>query len=159
MLKTTFTEIFIFILSFAFSQDTSKLKQIDSLVNIINTSSLPVQRDSLVQDHPEWGLKMTTHLSMVVHGGELIKYVNLVNTSRIENEVARQMVSSNTFYFEHNKLIKVEEFLIEGEKKKTVDWYYSEDKPLCNTAKSDQSEDRATMLLSLSATMLKKIIK
>jgi len=113
----------------------------------------------LVQDHPEWGLKMITHLSMVVNGGELIKYVNLVNTSRIENGVARQMVSSNTFYFEHNKLIKVEELLVEGEKKKTVDWYYSEDKPLYNTAKSDQSEDRATMLLSLSAIMLKKIIK
>jgi hypothetical protein len=152
---------FLFLLSFltAFCQDTSKIKEINLLVSVINTSTLPVQRDTLVKDHPEMGLKMTTYLTMIVNNNHLLKYVNYVITTRNENGVQKQMTGSNTFYYNQNKLIKVEEYLIEGDKKQIADWYYSEEKPLYYTLQSDKSEARAALLLTMSQAMLKQIIK
>ena len=159
-MKTTLT--FIFILTFCcsvYSQENLKIKQIDAFILGINTSTLPVQHDTLIQDHPEMGLKMITFLTMIVNGGELIKYVNFVNTTMTENGGTRQMITSSSFYYDHNKLIKVEEYLIEGDKKKTMDWYYAEDKPLYYTLQSDKAADRATLLLTISKGMLKQGIK
>ena len=102
---------------------------------------------------------MTTCLSMIVNDGELLKYVNQVNMTMQEKGVTRKMTTSNTFYYDHNKLIKVEEYGIEGDKKMTVDWYYSDDKPLYSTVPPGKAGDRATFLLTLSKTMLKQIIK
>lgn len=158
-MKAIFTTLFILAFSGSYSQDTLKVGQIDALVFNINTSALPIQRDTLIQDHPELGLKMTTYLAMIVNGGELIKYVNHVNMTTIENGVTRQMITSNTFYYDHNNLIKVEEYLLEGDKKKTADWYYSDDKPLYFTLQSDKAEERAALLLTMSKAMLKQIIK
>ena len=158
-MKTTVTFIFILTFFSVYSQDTLKIKRIDALVSGINTSALPLQRDTLIQDHPEMGLKMTTYLSMIVNGDELMKYVNLVNTTMTENAETRQMTTSSSFYYDHNKLIKVEEYLIEGDKKKTMDWYYAEDKPLYYTLQSDKAADRATLLLTMSKAMLKQVIK
>ena len=158
-MKTTVTFIFILTFFSVYSQDTLKIKRIDALVSGINTSALPLQRDTLIQDHPEMGLKMTTYLSMIVNGDELMKYVNLVNTTMTENAETRQMTTSSSFYYDHNKLIKVEEYLIEGDKKKTMDWYYAEDKPLYYTIQSDKAADRATLLLTMSKAMLKQVIK
>ena len=67
------------------------------------------------------------------------------------------MITSNTFYFDQDKLIKVEEFGIEGEKKLFADWYYSENKPLYYTYQSDKSESRAALLLTMGNNMLKQI--
>jgi hypothetical protein len=158
-MKTTLTILFTLILFRAYSQDTLKVKQVDALVLQINSSTLPIQRDTLIQDYPEIGLKMTIYLTMIVSEGELIKYVNYVNSTRVEKGVTQEMTGSNTFYYDHNKLIKVEEYLLEGDKKITFDWYYSNDKALYYTLKSDKAEDRATLLLSMSKTMLKQIIK
>lgn len=155
------TLLFLFILVFldSYSQATLKIKQIDSIVSNINASTLPVQRDTTIQDHPELGLKMITYLTMLVDSNELLKYVNHVNTTMIENGNTRQMTTSSTFYYFHNHLIKVEEYLIEGDNKKNADWYYSDDNPLYYTLKSDKSEGRAEFLLTLSKTMLKQVIK
>ena len=158
-MKTTLTFIFALTFCSVYSQDTLKIKQIDALVSGINSSIFQIQRDTLIQDHPEMGLKMTTYLSMIVNGGELMKYVNLVNTTMTENGATRQMTTSSSFYYDHNKLIKVEEYLIEVDKKKTMDWYYAEDKPLYYTLQSDKAADRATLLLTMSKGMLKQIIK
>jgi hypothetical protein len=159
-MKTTLTFIFIFTFCYSvWSQDTLKIKQIDVLVASINSSTLPVKRDTLIQDHPEMGLKMTTYLTMIINGKELIKYVNLVKTTMTENAVARQMTTSNSFYYDHNNLVKAEEYLIEGEKKKTADWYYANDKPFYYTLKSDKAADRAILLLTMAKEMLKQVIK
>ena len=96
---------------------------------------------------------------MIVHANELIKYVTYVNSTITENSIPQQMTASNAFYYNHNRLIKVEEFIIEGDKKATADWYYSEDNPLYYTFDSEKSEERATFLLTLSKTILKQIIK
>ena len=69
------------------------------------------------------------------------------------------MVTSNTFYYEHNKLIKVEEYIIHGENKQMADWYFSDDKPLYYTFKSPKSAERATSLLAIANTMVKQIVK
>ena len=158
-MKTSLTFIFLLCCFNVYSQDTLKIKKIETLVSGINTSTLPIQRDTLIQDHPEMGLKMTTYLAMIVNGSELMKYVNLVNTTMTENAETRQMTTSSSFYYDHNKLIKVEEYLIEGDKKKAMDWYYSEDKPLYYTLQSDKAADRATLLLTMSKEMLKQVIK
>lgn len=159
-MKITLT--FIFTLVFCcsvYSQDTLKIKLIDALVSGINTSNFPIQRDTLIQDHPEIGLKMITYLTMIVNGGELLKYVSLVNTTKKESAATRQMISSSSFYYANDKLIKVEEYLIEGDNKKTMHWYYADDKPLHYTLQADNAADRATLLLTISKGILKQVIK
>ena len=158
-MKTCLTFFIILTFSRGYSQDTLQTRQIDVLVSKINSSTLLVHRDTLVQDHPELGLKMTTYLTMIVNGGELIKYVNYVNTSMKENGITRKITTSNSFYYDHNKLIKVEEYLLEGDKKKAFDWYYADDKPLYHTLQSDKADDRAELLLTMSKGILKQIIK
>lgn len=159
MMKTIIAFLLIVISLEGFAQDSLKIKQIDVLVSEINSSTLPVQRDTITQNHPEMGLTMITYLTMLVYEGELIRYVNHINTSMTENGATRQMTGSNTFYYNHNTLIKVEEYLIEAGIKREVAWYYANDKPLYYTLQSDKAEARAILLLSMSKTMLKQVIK
>ena len=158
-MKLILSFLFFIVVCAAYSQDTSKIKEINMLVSAINSSNLPVQQDSLFQDHPEIGLRMATHLTMLVTNNHLLKYVNHVTTTRTENGTQKQMISSNTFYYNQNKLIKVEEYVIVGDKKQIADWYYSDDKPLYYTLQSDKSEARASLLLTMAQAMLKQIIK
>ena len=141
------------------SQDKLKIRQIDSLVQVINQSNLKAQNDSIFQDRPELGLSMKTYLTMIVDGNELKKYVNNVNTTSIEKGVSVQMFTSNIFYYNQNQLIKVEEFANAGDKKHNAEWYYADDKPLYYTYQSPKSEDRAIFLLTLSKTLLKQVLK
>ena len=141
------------------SQDSSQIRQIDSLVKIINQSNLKPQYDSIIQNYSQLGLSMKTYLTMVMDGIELKKYVNKVNSTRVEDGVSTLSNSSNIFYFDKNKLIKVEEFIIEGSREGHADWYYSEDKPLYYTSKSENAEDRAALLLTIAKAMLKQLQK
>ncbi len=158
-MKTSLLFIFILTFSNVQSQDSLKMKQIDALVSEINLSMVPRQRDTIIQNYPELGLKMITYLAMASTGGELLKYVNQVNTTMRENGIEKQMTTSSTFYYRGNKLIKVEEYMIAGGNKQIMDWYYEADKPLHYTLKSDQAAERATTLLIISSGLLKQIIK
>lgn len=158
-MKILLTVFYVIAVLNVFSQDSLRIKQIDSIVSNINTSSLTVQRDTLKQNHPEFGIEMTTCLAAVINGQELIKYVNQVNAIRKENGVSKQTISSNTFYYEHNELIKVEEYITEGNVKIDAKWYYSNGKPLYYSLKSEKAEERAYFLLTLSKQMLKQVIK
>ncbi len=100
-----------------YSQDTMELKQIDAVVNRINNSDFKTQRDTIKNDQPQMGLSMRTYLTMITDGTELKKYVNNVHATTQENGTTKQMVATNAFYFDHNKLIKVEEFATQGDKK------------------------------------------
>src|SRR5687767_1147603 len=106
----------------AAAQDTLKIKQIDSIVSGINKSNLVPINDSTVQDLPAMGLYMKTNLTMVVEGKELKKYVNRVNGVRKQNGVSEELRSSNTFFFDQGKLIKVEEFIVKDGKEQHADW-------------------------------------
>lgn len=158
-MKFILTVIFILAFSFGYSQDSLKTKQIDDLVTGMNTANFAATQDSIVKDFPQLGLKMTTYLTSIVKDGELIKYVNFVNSSKKEIDGVHHMVASNAFYFDKNKLIKVEEYLIEGDKKNVADWYYSDDKPIYYTLQSEKAEQRAIFLLSLSKDLVKKLSK
>ena len=151
--------IVLLIITKSYSQETSKIKDIDVTVNTINQSNYKITRDTIILDKPEYGLKTKTYLTMKVDKNQLKKYENLVFTTMSLDGNSREMTTSTTFYYNENKLIKVEEFMMEGSNKKVMDWYYFEDKPLYYTLKSEKAEGRAKLLLSMSEAMLKQIIK
>lgn len=157
-------KVFLFIIFLSaigvHAQDVAKIKQIDTLVMIINQqTNLKVQHDSIIQDHPEMGLNIKTYLTMASDSTEIKKYVNNVYTINVENGITKQMNSSTTFYFYQQKLIKVEEYVMESGKAKYIDWYYSEDKPLYYTLQYDKAEERAFFLLTTAKSMLQVLKK
>jgi hypothetical protein len=157
-MKATFLLAGILFSFTGYSQDTTVLvKQIDSVVNLINNSGLKAQKDTLKQEQPSLGLSMQTYLTMLSDGNEVKKYVNAVHFTSKENGFTKKMITNNTFYFNHNKLIKVEEYGIEGDKKMEALWYYSNDKPLYYTAKFPNPLERAEFLLKLGKAMLEKM--
>jgi len=161
-MKTKIQILFILMIIFStksFSQDTLKTKEIDDIVKSINQSKYQIEKDTLIQDKPEYGLKTITYLTMVTNQNQLKKYENLVDMTMSQNGTTRKMITSSTFYYNQNKLIKVEEYAIEGNDKKVMDWYYFDGKPLYYTLKSDKAADRALFLITLSETMLKAINK
>jgi hypothetical protein len=142
-----------------YSQDSLQSKKIDSLVKVINNSNIKPNQDSITENHPEFGLSMKTYLTMILDNNQLKKYVNHVTSVRVENAVSKKMVTSNTFYYDQNKLIKVEEFEIEGDKEQHLDWYFLDDKWLNNTFQMQKFESRASQLLSLSKVLVNQIAK
>ncbi|HLP39538.1 hypothetical protein [Lacibacter sp.] len=158
-MRTTLSIIFFFFFCTAYTQPPLKSRQIDSIVLRINTSNLPVLADTLVQNDPEMGFKMTTFTTVIIQEGKLLKYVNLVNRSMKIDGGTKQITSSNAFYYEDNKLIKIEEYFIENNKKKTADWYYADEKPLYHTVQSAKAADRAVQLLMISNGIKQQVIK
>lgn len=140
----------------AFAQAPDQTRQIDSLVGVINGGSFTIERDTLKQEFPDMGFSVVTYLTLVTDGTEVKKYVNFVRSTTREKEQLKEMVAQNTFYFDHNQLIKVEEYLIEGDKKVEASWYYANDKPLYHTLQSDRAAERAAMLLQMAKAMMQQ---
>ena len=147
---------FLFCTIHGYTQNLSRLRHIDSLVTVINGGKFYTQHDSIIQDYPKLGLSMKTYVTVFKDQDDLKKFVNKVFGTREENGVKTQIIGLNSFYFDHNKLIKVEEFALEGEEDHHSDWYYTDDKPVYYTIQSEKAEDRAGELLHISATMLSK---
>ena len=141
------------------SQVKLKIRQIDSLVQLINQSNFKVQNDSIDDERPELGLTMKTYLTMIVDGNELKKYVHDAYTTRIEKGISVQIFTSLVFYYNKNKLIKAEDFAKEGDKKQNVEWYYWNDKPIYYTDQSPKAVYRADFLLKVSNVFLKQALK
>ena len=141
----------------AYSQDSQKLKDIDSVVYGIKNSGFPATHDSITQNYPGLGLFMTSYLTKVMNSVEIKCYVNKVHSRSIGNGLTREMTTFSSFYFDHHKLIKVEE---SGVNKNNEDihvaWYYADSKPIYNTAPSGKSQDRAEFLLVLADIILKQ---
>ncbi len=160
MLKPFFTFLFFMNCGSCYSQDSLKITQIDSIVTTINNSKLPTQHDTLINDKLVKGLKLTTYLTMILNKGELLKYQNLVKT---EDATQKQFTlisyTSNTFYYQNNKLIKVEEYSSAYGYKKAFDWYYLNDKIIYYTLQTKEGKERASFLLELAKTMLKTVVK
>jgi len=158
-MKMIFSAFFIFTLLNTYAQDSIKIKKIDALVAAINNSGFSIQRDTIKQESPEIGIKMITYLTMLSNGSELLKYINDVDITMTQEGFKKHMGGANTFYFEHNKLIKVEEYMIEADQKKEAIWYFSEDKPLYYTLQSPEADARAFLLLSMAKTMVSQFNK
>lgn len=103
------------------------------------------------------GFSSQTYLSMLIDGGELKKYVNDVHMTMKNNGTTKKVHGTNTFYFNNNKLIKAVDFMVEGDKKMEVEWYFSNDKPIYNTLKNEKGQDRAEFLLKIAQGMLDKM--
>jgi len=157
MKKHLFFILLSLIVGNSYAQETPQTKNIDAIVSRINQSEYQIKKDTIIQDKPEYGLKMTTYLTMKVVENQLKKYENIVYTTFNQTGTTKEITTSTTFYYDQNKLIKVEEYMIEGSSKKVMNWYYFEDKPLYYDLKSEKAEDRAKMLLNISEAMLKKI--
>ena len=104
------------------------------------------------------GEGMKTYLTMMIDSKELKKYVSKGKTVRLENGVSKEMITGTAFYYDQNKLIKVEEFALQDEKEQHFAWYFSDDKCFYHTLQSDKAESRALQLLAMSQSMLKKLI-
>jgi len=156
-MKIFFLFFFLFGATKTFSQDTIRIRQIDSLAKAINNSNFQIHTDSMSQDFPQVGLWMKTYLITVTDSNQLKKYVNKVYSTQLVSGVSTMATTSSSFYFDQNKLIKVEEFIIEDNKENHADWYYADDKPLYYTLKNEKSEERSKFLLNIAKTMLKNI--
>lgn len=152
--------IFILLLcSFeVFSQENNKINQIDSIVNHIDNSTYKIETDSIIKNFPEYHFSTKKYLTLITDGSELKKYKNFtISISEIKS-IKRHISSSNTFYYNNNKLIKVEELFIENGIKKNSNCYFSEDKPIYFTDKNlEKSEEKALLLLKLSNEIVNSI--
>lgn len=143
----------------AYSQDTAKINQIDQLVKTINNSDLKIRTDSIIQDLPQLKLWMRTYITTITESTQLKKYTNRVIGKREEDGVLQEITTISSFYFDQGKLIKVEESGTKDGEEIHADWYYTDDKPLYYTLQSENSLERAILLLEMSKSMLKLIQK
>ena len=158
-MKPLFIFLLLFCCSNLYSQDSLKIKQIDSLVTTIAYSNLPSRLDSTSQDYPTLGLSMKTYITMLIDDKELKKYVYRVNTVRQENGISKQLITGSAFYYDRNKLIKVEEFGIQDGKEQHFTWYFFDDQCFYHTLKSEKAESRIPLLLTISNGILRQNIK
>lgn len=136
------------------SQDSIRTKQqIDSTVLMIERTGMTNHLDSIIQDNPESGLYTKTYMNLGLLGKEVKKYVNLVYSTRTEQGKTKQTKSANTFYFDHGKLIKVEEYMIEDTKRIAFDWYYQHGRLVYTTAPANTAKERGPFLLKLATNM------
>ncbi len=156
-MKTLLLIALFFSFTKIYSQDSLGIKQINSLVNTIIYSDFPTQQDSILQDYPGLGLSMKTYVTLITFGKELKKYAQIIKTTRTENSIPKQEMAGSAFYYDQNKLKKVEEFMLQDGKENRVEWYFSEDKCFFYSSKSDNAEDRITLLLNLSNSFQKKV--
>lgn len=133
------------------------MSAINRLVASINGTSFTIQKDSIIQDLPNLGLKMNTYLTVVLDGNNLKKYVTYGVSVTKKDSVFEEMITSSTFYFDDNKLIKVEEFAKQADKELSIEWYYDNNKPLFWTSQNELAAARAEFLLTLSKELLKKV--
>lgn len=141
------------------AQDTARIKEIDALVAGIKLLPYKEVNDSIVNDMPSVGMKSTIYVRMMINEGQLFRYSYKVNASNTFEGILTKMNSESTFYFDKNKLIKVEEFLVEGDKNGEAEWYYANDAPLHYTLQTEMAEFRAKLLIDMANNILKGVIK
>lgn len=140
------------------SQDSiqTRIRQIDSIVTIINRSPVPVTMDSVVTDYPSIGLYMKNYLSALVDGRELKKYSDFGVSERKEKDSSVYGAYSSTFYFSRNELIRVDQMGAGGKKKMVVSFYYEGDKMIYSTLQDEKSESQGMLLLKIGKIMIQK---
>jgi hypothetical protein len=155
-MKKFILPVFICIVLTSYSQDSIKIKQIDSLVKIINQSGFKAERDSIVQDYSQSGMYLKTYITVALDGEKIKKYVNEVHATRVENGSSINTITTNIFYYDKDNIIKVEESAVFEGKEMYADWYYSNDKPLYYTFNENQekSVQRVEFLLTLGKQLL-----
>lgn len=155
-MKKVFLVFILFGTLEAYSQDTAKIRQIDLLVNTIKHSNLRSQIDSTLADVPSLGFWMKTYITTVKDSNQFRKYSIYQIGKQTLNDVLKETTASTALYFDQNKLIKVEEFIIEEGKEDRADWYFQDAKAIYYTLKNDRSEERALFLLDMAKKILEE---
>jgi hypothetical protein len=154
-MKTHLLLALLFFTSELYSQESNKIREIDSLTSLIRLSDLPVQHDSTSKDYPGLGLKIKTYLTAMLDSKELKKYVSKTKTTQIEDGISKEMNAGTAFYFDKNKLMKVEEYALQGEKETIFAWYFNNDECIYHTLQSDKAESRASLLITMANAIFK----
>lgn len=153
-----------------FGQEAQKTEQIDSIVKSINASTKNIYYDSVFNETP-YGVSSKTYITVIMDSTELKKYSQRAIITNGEKDKVKITVGENTFYFQQDKLIKVEESMNEGNKEFKMDWYYVDEKPLSHTTiqkidgkpvdyqpkDPEKIEERATFLIRLAGMMREKV--
>jgi hypothetical protein len=143
-----------------FSQRNIQIKSIDSIVSIVNKNKYHINEDSSIQSSTYTGIfSMRTYRIAHLDDSSLHKYENRVHSYFNQNGTESKRNGFNVFFFHQGKLIKVEELMDEDGKIQKADWYYTDNKLIHHTFKSDKSEERASFLLELSKTIYSQYIK
>lgn len=139
-----------------FSQDTLTIKlEIDSIVNSINHSNYEIEQDTITVNKPEIGINITTYITLITHESKIKKYEQTAISLLSYNSVITNMTAKSIFYFDKNKLIKVEEFMIENERKMFLDFYFKDNVLLYSSTPNEQAKERANLLLIMAENFLK----
>ena len=157
-LKTLFFFGSLFCIANVFAQDSLRIKQIDSLVSIIDHSDLPTQLDSNLEEKSGRKLSIKTYTTQKTLGKQLKEYSTMVKVTQREDMITTLDLSGTAFYYDDNKLIKVEEFMTRDGKENKVEWYFFNDNCFYHSLRSVRAKDRIVLLLEMSNGYLKKVI-
>ncbi|WEK37779.1 MAG: hypothetical protein P0Y53_09720 [Candidatus Pseudobacter hemicellulosilyticus] len=156
-MKTVCSALLFLVLFQANAQDSLATKKIDSLVTSINNSTLPVIRDSVINEVPAIGFSSRAYISMVLLENKVLKYTQHTFLTSLENGATNKLETNSTFYYQEQYLIKVEEYAKEGDKKQEAHWYYHEGKPIYWTSSAENAASRAEQLIKISDAMVNAI--
>jgi hypothetical protein len=151
-LKTFYTCVICSFSVCAYSQDTLEARSIDSLVKIIDNADFPFKRDTIKYNRR--GYSGLTYVTIVTSGSGLKKYVSDNTITRKRNRQINKTVTNSTFYFNQNKLVKVEEFIISYGKKVQNSYYYKNEKPIFSSSKANSYVKRDAFMLQTAKGIL-----
>jgi len=152
-MKFLFVSLVIISLS-SYSQDVSKIRSIDSLVNIINRSKLNVQVDS---DGNPGGISSQSYVTTWRKGREVKKYVNKTYIQAQQNGTTQKMETIISFYYDRNTVLKVEQSMTKGSAKSKSEFYYYNDKPIYSTPSMVGSSLVSQSMLANAKEILKTL--
>lgn len=135
-----------------YSQDTNKIKQIDSIVNVINHSNYLIQTDTTWHDPSITGLTWVRYHTISMNGTQLKKNVT---DAHVTTDDGKQIHGKSIFYFENNELIRVDDFTTEVVPKVMM-YYFEGGKPIHYTVQNERSQKMAEMWLRNAKILLER---
>ena len=100
------------------------------------------------------GFSSQTYLTLVSTDTELKKYTNDFHSISQENDNAKKLDWANVFYFDQNMLIKLDEFMSQGDEKFEFHWYFADEKPVYDTLTGEIGRERGDQLLKMAKSLI-----
>lgn|GEM_PF-1630419 len=141
----------------AYSQDTKTIRSIDSLVKVLKGSKYKMLRDTIQGNMGKLNLSRRVYLTVMVNDTELKIYTEDVLYTPTEDKKASKTHQVSTYYFDHNKLIKVEQYRADWIDTANSDWYFANGKPLYNTSKQRYRDQYALTMLDEASRMVQDL--
>ncbi len=162
MIKSTLTIIAILIAIAGFSQDSIRTTRIDSLVSYYNHAGFREERDSIITNMPEMKFSSKTYITILIHEGAIKKYENRPTMTMQNKDSVQTRSGYNIFYFDKDKLIKVEEGTNDENGSASIDWYFDNDIAFFykitpqKQIKAEKLEERGKLLVVMAKSILEK---